>query len=62
MIVQPGEKNIYDQRLIETVLFQNWGIKILRYTLNQISQDAILVGAERRLMMYIFVSHFQWRT
>jgi glutathione synthase len=51
MIVQPAEKNLFDQRHIENSLFKTHGIKLLRYTLLQISKEAVLLGPERRLMM-----------
>ncbi|KAI8913531.1 glutathione synthase [Gorgonomyces haynaldii] len=41
-IVQPGERNIADQRHIERVLFDQFNIKCMRRTLGQIAEQAEL--------------------
>lgn len=52
MVVQPGEKNIFDQRHIENVLFDLFNIRVIRKTLKQVAEQCTLRGKEDRLFMY----------
>ncbi|KAJ3049283.1 hypothetical protein HK097_009708 [Rhizophlyctis rosea] len=49
MVVQPGERNAFDQRWIEYTLFKNHGVKLIRKSLDEIQVQAKLEGPERRL-------------
>ncbi len=42
MIVQPNERNMYDQRWIEFNLFERHGIKLLRKTLAEMHTESVL--------------------
>ncbi|KAK9802971.1 hypothetical protein WJX73_001532 [Symbiochloris irregularis] len=49
MIVQPGEKNSFDQQWIQLALWERHGIRTLRRSLSQIRQHAQLDDASGRL-------------
>ncbi|KAJ3032877.1 hypothetical protein HDV00_007011 [Rhizophlyctis rosea] len=51
MVVQPGERNAFDQRWIEYQLFQNHGVKLIRKSLAEIQAEGKLEGPERRLFV-----------
>jgi len=51
MIVQPNERNAFDQRWIEYNLFEKHGIKLIRKSLTEIQQEATLEGPERKLII-----------
>lgn len=36
MVVQPGERNAYDQQWLQTVLWQEHGVRVVRHTLAEI--------------------------
>jgi glutathione synthase len=40
MVVQPGERNSFDQRWLEFALFESHGIKLLRRSLAAIDANA----------------------
>eukprot|EP00457_Paulinella_chromatophora_P004822 gb/GEZN01004835.1/.p1 GENE.gb/GEZN01004835.1/~~gb/GEZN01004835.1/.p1 ORF type:complete len:517 (-),score=86.42 gb/GEZN01004835.1/:302-1852(-) len=51
MVVQPGEKNVTDQRWVEYELWDRFGIPVLRKSLSEIFAGAKLKGAHQDLMM-----------
>ncbi|KAJ3415197.1 hypothetical protein HDV05_005337 [Chytridiales sp. JEL 0842] len=51
MVVQPGERNIFDQRWIENTLFEKHGIPLVRKSLKELMEQSRLVGSERKLFM-----------
>ncbi|KAI9101059.1 glutathione synthase [Phlyctochytrium arcticum] len=51
MIVQPGERNIFDQRWIEYSLWTHHKIKLLRRSLDEVLEQAELVGPNRNLFV-----------
>ncbi|KAI9204173.1 glutathione synthase [Polychytrium aggregatum] len=51
MVVQPGERNAFDQRWIEYTLFKVHHIKLVRKTLAEIDSEGTLVGDERTLVI-----------
>lgn len=51
MIVQPNERNAFDQRWIEYNLFEKHGVKLIRKTLAEIQQEATLEGPDKKLMI-----------
>ncbi|KAJ3015171.1 hypothetical protein HKX48_004752 [Thoreauomyces humboldtii] len=52
MIVQPGERNAFDQRWIEYRLFEDHKVPLIRCTLEEINDDATLEGSGKQLMMW----------
>eukprot|EP00128_Syssomonas_multiformis_P015516 Colp12_sorted_trinity150504_noHs@19078 len=51
MVVQPNERNAFDQRWLEFALFERHGVVLLRRTLLELAERASLVGEERALIM-----------
>ena len=51
MVVQPGERNTFDQRGIEYALFQEYGVKMVRRTLAQIADQGKLGDGNRLLFI-----------
>ncbi|KAJ3230062.1 hypothetical protein HDU81_004789 [Chytriomyces hyalinus] len=51
MVVQPGERNSFDQRWLENTLFTQYGVKMLRKSLLELQQQGKLVGSERKLIL-----------
>lgn len=49
MVVQPGERNAYDQRWLSLTLWQRHGIKTLRLTLKDIAQRGVVDASTNRL-------------
>ena len=45
MVVQPGERNIFDQRLISQNMFENHGVRTVRATLAEINAEGSLSAA-----------------
>ncbi|TPX63011.1 glutathione synthase [Powellomyces hirtus] len=50
MIVQPGERNAFDQRWIEYKLFEEYNVPLLRLSLAEMLQQCKLNGTGKRLM------------
>ncbi|KAJ2704296.1 Glutathione synthetase [Coemansia sp. IMI 203386] len=50
MVVQPGERNVYDQRWVETRLWERHGIKVARLTFAEI-HDRCTVESDNRLYL-----------
>ncbi|WFD31655.1 glutathione synthase [Malassezia sp. CBS 17886] len=50
-VVQPGERNSFDQRALETALVKAHGIRVVRQTLEELHESASLHGAERVLVL-----------
>lgn len=50
-VVQPNERNFADQRCIEYALWQAHGIKVLRRTLLEVKETAVLDGSSGRLSL-----------
>ncbi|KAJ2878984.1 Glutathione synthetase, partial [Coemansia asiatica] len=48
MVVQPNERNVYDQRFVEARLWENHRIKVVRLTFAEI-HDRCTVGSDNRL-------------
>lgn len=48
-VVQDGERNAFDQRLIEYQLLEQHGVRVRRASLQQLSKTAKLSGDDRRL-------------
>ena len=44
MIVQPGERNAYDQQWLQAALWERHGVRTLRRTLAQVEAEGRLVG------------------
>ncbi|WFD03102.1 glutathione synthase [Malassezia obtusa] len=55
-IVQPDERNTFDQRAIEMVLMEKYGIPVIRATFEELAKTASLHGSERILMIQSPVS------
>ncbi|KAJ3299205.1 hypothetical protein HK104_009738 [Borealophlyctis nickersoniae] len=51
MVVQPGERNVFDQRWIEYMLFQNHGIRLIRKSLAELEREGRLEGGDRKLFI-----------
>jgi len=51
MIVQPMERNAFDQRWIEYNLYEKHGIKLIRKTLSEIEKEGILDGPDKKLII-----------
>jgi len=51
MIVQPLERNAFDQRWIEYNLFEKHGVKLIRKSLAEIEKEATLEGPDKKLMI-----------
>ncbi|KAI9347015.1 glutathione synthase [Obelidium mucronatum] len=51
MVVQPGERNSFDQRWIENTLFTKYGITLLRRSLSELLDQGSLVGEDRKLVL-----------
>ncbi|RKP04008.1 hypothetical protein CXG81DRAFT_8841 [Caulochytrium protostelioides] len=51
MVVQPNERNAFDQRYTEHEVLARHGIQTLRATLADVARSATLVGPEDRLMV-----------
>jgi len=51
MIVQPNERNAFDQRWIEYNLFEKHGVKLIRKSLAEIQQEATLEGPDKKLII-----------
>ncbi|KAI8817461.1 glutathione synthase [Fimicolochytrium jonesii] len=51
MIVQPGERNAFDQRWIEYTLFNEFKVKLVRLSLADVAKRAKLEGVDRRLVI-----------
>ncbi|KAI8809864.1 glutathione synthase [Cladochytrium replicatum] len=51
MVVQPGERNAFDQRWIEYTLLNKFKVRLFRKTLAEIGKEANLVGDDRRLFI-----------
>eukprot|EP00127_Corallochytrium_limacisporum_P000834 Clim_evm10s26 gene=Clim_evmTU10s26 len=50
MIIQPGERNSFDQRWIEYTLWRKYQIRIVRHSLAEVARKGkILAGKDRRL-------------
>ena len=49
-IVQPGERNAFDQRWLEYALLENHGVRVYRASLAEVPLLATLDGADRRLL------------
>ncbi|KAI8809865.1 glutathione synthase [Cladochytrium replicatum] len=49
MVVQPCERNAFDQRWIEYTLLSSYKIRIIRKTLSEIGSESKLVGDHQRL-------------
>jgi glutathione synthase len=58
MVVQPKERNVFDQRLIEYGLFDKFGIKMMRRTLAQIEAQAKLGSHNELMIMYSYFERF----
>ncbi|KXS10133.1 glutathione synthase [Gonapodya prolifera JEL478] len=54
MVCQPNERNAFDQRGIEHVLWDEYEVKLIRGTLQEVAAEAQLSGDDRRL---IFRNH-----
>ncbi|KAJ1994225.1 Glutathione synthetase [Coemansia umbellata] len=52
MVVQPGERNVYDQRWIETRLWERHNIAVVRMTFAEIN-DKCATDSESRLFMFL---------
>lgn len=50
-VVQPNERNIFDQRPLEYELLETHGIRVIRRTLDQLHCEARLEGEDRRLLI-----------
>ncbi|KAJ1815596.1 Glutathione synthetase [Coemansia sp. RSA 2599] len=50
MVVQPGERNVYDQRFVEKRLWEKHGIKVVRLTFAEI-HDRCTVDSDNRLRL-----------
>ncbi|KAG4084574.1 glutathione synthase [Neocallimastix lanati (nom. inval.)] len=51
MVVQPNERNAFDQRWIEYNLFEKHGLKLIRKSLAEIQEEAILEGPDKKLIV-----------
>ncbi|KAI8613015.1 glutathione synthase [Chytriomyces sp. MP71] len=51
MVVQPGERNSFDQRWLENTLLTQYGVKLLRKSLAELLEQGKLVGSERKLIL-----------
>ncbi|KAI9017774.1 glutathione synthase [Gaertneriomyces semiglobifer] len=51
MVVQPGERNAFDQRWIEYKLFDQYGVPLLRKSLAEILEQGRLEGPQRKLFI-----------
>lgn len=52
MVVQPNEKNVFDQRWIATKLWEDHGIRAVRATLREIHEGAEVDGAAGNALRY----------
>lgn len=52
VVVQPGERNLYDQQWLVQELWEGHGVKALRRTLAEVQQRAELRGDSNQLWMY----------
>ncbi|KAJ3337341.1 hypothetical protein HDU93_001199 [Gonapodya sp. JEL0774] len=50
MVCQPAERNAFDQRGIEHILWDEHEVKLVRGTLEEVASEARLLGSERRLV------------
>jgi glutathione synthase len=46
-VVQPGERNLFDQRFLELALWKSHGVPVVRLTLEQVRCDAMRCDANR---------------
>ncbi|KAJ1552758.1 hypothetical protein HK405_010136, partial [Cladochytrium tenue] len=51
MVVQPGERNRFDQRWIDMVLLEKYGVNVIRKSLAELNNEARLVGDLRKLFI-----------
>ncbi|KAJ3135794.1 hypothetical protein HK100_002287 [Physocladia obscura] len=51
MVVQPGEKNTFDQRWLENSLFEQYNVKLIRRSMAEINEQGTLSGADRKLIL-----------
>lgn len=51
MIVQPGERNIMDQKLLEVALWENHGVPLKRITLAEVAQQGHLGVTRHNLIL-----------
>jgi len=52
MVVQPAERNVFDQRWIAAQLWEQHGIRTVRATLKEIHEGAALGGADGKALLY----------
>lgn len=48
MVVQPNERNIMDQKMLEVALWQRHGVRLVRATLRQVCQSGSLADEKRQ--------------
>ncbi|KAJ3159451.1 hypothetical protein HDU86_001769 [Geranomyces michiganensis] len=51
MVIQPGERNAFDQRWIEYQLFETFNVRLLRLSMAEILDQGKLVGNDNRLVI-----------
>jgi hypothetical protein len=42
MVVQPGERNVFDQKFNEYTLWNSFGVRTIRCTLSELAKAAIV--------------------
>ena len=52
MVVQPCERNVFDQRMIEAALWERHGVKTIRATLREIASDAVVAEDDAKTLTY----------
>lgn len=62
MIVQPGERNAYDQQWIQQQLWAAHGVDMVRLSLNDIGQRGSLDASGNLLVdgQLVSVAYFRW--
>ena len=57
MVVQPGETNVFDQRLLAETLFREHGVRVTRATLAEIADEADVADDDDAFVSFRGVAH-----